>query len=73
MHTHPRMLPRVVKGDQKGPHGITNSVQKSLKTACIVPPTRGRTGGILFRIDFRISGCWRTAREKEPRLEEESG
>ena len=28
-------------------------------------PTRGRTGGIVFRIDFSISsGCWRTAREE---------
>jgi hypothetical protein len=23
----------------------------------------GRTGGVVCRIDFRISGCWRTARE----------
>jgi hypothetical protein len=30
-------------------------------------------GGIVFRIAFRISGCWRTAREEEPRLEEGSG
>jgi hypothetical protein len=29
----------------------------------MMPPTRGRTGGVVFRIDFRNSGCWRTARE----------
>jgi hypothetical protein len=26
-NTHPRMLPRVVKGDQKGPYGIIYSVR----------------------------------------------
>jgi hypothetical protein len=37
-------------------------------------PTCGRTGGEVFRIDFRISSCWRTAQDKEKHsLEERSG
>jgi hypothetical protein len=57
------MPPRVVKGDQKGHRGITSSVRKLLKTTYVIPPTRGRTGGVVFHIDFRISGCRRAARE----------
>jgi hypothetical protein len=38
-NSHPRVLPRVVKGDQKRHHGITYSVQKFLKTAYVMPPT----------------------------------
>jgi hypothetical protein len=32
-NTHPCMLPRVLKGDQKGHYGITYSVRYFLKTA----------------------------------------
>jgi hypothetical protein len=39
------------------------SVRLFYKTVCVIPLTRGRMGGVVFRIDFRISGCWRTARE----------
>jgi hypothetical protein len=49
------MLPRAVKGDQKGHLGIRYSVRWLLKTAYALLPTRGRTGGVVFSIDFRIS------------------
>ena len=62
-YTLPRMLPRVVEGDQKEHHGITYSVRYFLNTAYLIPATRGRTGGVVFRTDVRVSGCWRTARE----------
>jgi hypothetical protein len=41
----------------------------------MMPPTRGRTGGVVFRIHLGISGCWCTAREGGawPGLEEGSG
>jgi len=39
-------------------------VQKFLKTAYVIPPTYGRTGGVtVFRINVRNNGCWRTAIE----------
>jgi hypothetical protein len=54
--THPRMLSRAVKDDQKG-HGVTYSVRQFLKTAYVMtPPIRGSTGGVVFRINLRISG-----------------
>jgi hypothetical protein len=39
----------------------------------MMPPTRDRTGGVVFRIDFRMSGSWRTAREGGARCLEEGG
>jgi hypothetical protein len=52
--------------------GSQHSVRQFLKTAYVVPRTRSRTCGVVFRIDLGISdGCWRAAQEKEgPSLEE---
>jgi hypothetical protein len=65
LNTHPCMLPRAIKGDQKAGHReIIRSVEKFLKTVYVMmPPTCGYTGGAVFRIDFKRSACWRTARE----------
>jgi hypothetical protein len=46
-NTHPRMLPRVVKGDQKGHHGITYSVAVVVEYAYVILPTRGHMGRTL--------------------------
>jgi hypothetical protein len=54
------------KGDQKGHRGITYSVRQFLKTANVIPPTRGRTGGVVFRIGFRCSVCWPHGRRSVP-------
>jgi hypothetical protein len=54
--THTRTLPRVVKGDRKGLHRIRYSVRQFLKTSYVISPTHGCTGGVVFRIDFRING-----------------
>jgi hypothetical protein len=52
------MLPRVVNVDQ------TYSVRQFLKTAFEVPPTGGRTGGVvLFHMDLVAAGA---QREEEP-------
>jgi hypothetical protein len=56
-NAHPRMLPRIVKGDQEGSHGIPCSVRQFFKTAYVISPTRSHTGSVVFRINFRISGC----------------
>jgi hypothetical protein len=59
------MLAQVVKGNQKGQYGITNSVLEYLKTADMIPPTRDRTGSVGFRINFRI--LWLLAHSERSR------
>jgi hypothetical protein len=39
----------------------------------MMPPTRAAWAGVVFRIDFRMSGCWLTAREGEAYHLEEGG
>jgi hypothetical protein len=61
----------LISDTESQPTGLADSVftgshqlcRSFLKTAYEIPPTCGRTGGVMFRIDFRISGCWRIARE----------
>jgi hypothetical protein len=35
-------------------------------------PTRGRTGGVVFRVEFRVFGCWRTARRRRSVVSQEN-
>jgi hypothetical protein len=53
---------------KRGTTNHNNTSREFPKTAYVIPPTRGRTGGVAFRIDFRISGCWRTAWSLSPSL-----
>ena len=70
------MLPRLVKGDQKGRHGITSySVRGSyiLEDSLFdtrYPQLHGPRS--VPHIDFRISGCAGAQPGKEPSLEEVS-
>jgi hypothetical protein len=41
----------------EGSHHIAHSVRHTLKTAYVIPPTRGRMGGFVFRRDFGIGSC----------------
>jgi hypothetical protein len=75
--THPCMLPWGVNGDRErrpgeAPQDHNQSVRWFLKTAYMISPTRGNTGGVVFCIDFRMCGYWRTELWS-PRLEEVSG
>jgi hypothetical protein len=57
-----------VKGDQKGHHRITHSVQQFLKTAHVINAgahihAAARANVCVCRIYYRINGCWRAARD----------
>jgi hypothetical protein len=60
------MLPRVVNRNciQGAPRNLP---RQFLKTARVIPLTRGRTGGVVFCIDFRISALAADAYNKKRR------
>jgi hypothetical protein len=48
-------------------------VWEFLKTVYVIPPTRGRTGGVAFRIDLGLVVDGAQREKEEPSLEEGSG
>jgi hypothetical protein len=53
------------------PHFHDNS--NLIETSYVIPPTRGRKDGVVFRIDFRIVTASAQREKEEPSLEEGSG